>query len=216
MDLAHYPDQSYDIAVLSQTLQTMSDVRAVLEQLVRIGRKAIVSVPNFGHWRNRVQQRAAECRLTKRSAMNGTTPDIHFCTITDFCDPGRGTPAFTIEERGGGYRRPARFTGHGFKADLFGRQGVPMSASGVSGCTGNRSAAAHPRSVHRLLVGHFRAVPSQFTGVGALIYRTQSPPPSRRQRRPLPFIAVRVVLRSQPLAQACHERLALAGRARGE
>ncbi|PZP85482.1 MAG: methionine biosynthesis protein MetW [Azospirillum brasilense] len=127
MDLAHYPDQSYDIAVLSQTLQTMSDPRAVLEQLVRIGRKAIVSVPNFGHWRNRVQ-------LLLRGRMPVTktlsyewydTPNIHFCTITDFVILAEQL-GITIEDRvvvdAAGQK--ARFTGHGFKANLFGEQGV--------------------------------------------------------------------------------------------
>jgi methionine biosynthesis protein MetW len=127
MDLAHYPDQSYDIAVLSQTLQTMSDPRAVLEQLVRIGRKAIVSVPNFGHWRNRVQ-------LLLRGRMPVTktlsyewydTPNIHFCTITDFVILAEEL-GITIEDRvvvdAAGQK--ARFTGHGFKANLFGEQGV--------------------------------------------------------------------------------------------
>ena len=54
-DLVHYPDRSFDIAILSKTLQATRDTRGVLENLLRIGRRAIVSVPNFGHWRARLQ-----------------------------------------------------------------------------------------------------------------------------------------------------------------
>ena len=74
-DLPHYPDQAYDYAVLGQTLQTLRNPKDVLEQLVRIARHAIVSVPNFGHWKNRlalITQRAA-CRLPKPSPTSGTT-----------------------------------------------------------------------------------------------------------------------------------------------
>src|SRR5262245_44471900 len=52
-DLPYYPDQAYDYAVLGQTLQALRDPKGVLEQLVRIARHAVVSVPNFGHWKNR-------------------------------------------------------------------------------------------------------------------------------------------------------------------
>lgn len=52
-DLPHYPHAAYDYVILSQTLQAMKDPRAVLLDLVRIGKKAVVSVPNFGHWKNR-------------------------------------------------------------------------------------------------------------------------------------------------------------------
>lgn len=126
-DLPHYPDQSYDYAVLSQTLQTMSDPRAVLEQLVRIGKQAIVSVPNFGYWKNRLQ-----LMVTGKMPVNKTlsyewydTPNIHFCTITDFVILAERL-GITIEDRVvvDSYGQKARFTGYGFKANLFGQQGV--------------------------------------------------------------------------------------------
>lgn len=126
-DLPHYPDQSYDFVVLSQTLQTMKDPRAVLQQLVRIGEQAIVSVPNFGYWKNRLQ-----LMLTGRMPVNKTlsyewydTPNIHFCTITDFVILAEQL-GITIEERvvvdANGQK--SRFTGQGVKANLFGQQGV--------------------------------------------------------------------------------------------
>ncbi len=85
-DLETYPDQSFDFAILSQTLQATYNPRVVLEHLLRIGRKAIVSFPNFGHWRIR-----AKLLLNGRMPITENlpyswydTPNIHFCTIYDF------------------------------------------------------------------------------------------------------------------------------------
>ena len=85
-DLVNYPDNAFDYAILSQTIQATRRPREVLEQLLRIGRRAIVSFPNFGHWRIRAQ-------IMFRGRMPVTpnlysawydTPNIHFCTIKDF------------------------------------------------------------------------------------------------------------------------------------
>ena len=85
-DLADYPDDCFDFVVLSQTLQATHRPRAVLEQMLRIGRNAVVSFPNFGHWRMRTH-------LLLHGTMPVTehlpdtwynTPNIHFCTIRDF------------------------------------------------------------------------------------------------------------------------------------
>ena len=54
-DLAYYPDLAFDYAILSQTIQATHNPRLVLEQLLRIGKRAVVSFPNFGHWRVRTQ-----------------------------------------------------------------------------------------------------------------------------------------------------------------
>src|SRR5271165_7221376 len=54
-DLADYPDDAFDYVILSQTLQATRQPRVVLENMLRIGRRAIVSVPNFGHWSVRLQ-----------------------------------------------------------------------------------------------------------------------------------------------------------------
>ena len=80
-DLDQYPDDAFDYVILSQTLQATRHPRAVMENLLRIGRRAVVSVPNFGHWRMRMQL------LTK--ALPETwydTQNIHLCTIRDFVD----------------------------------------------------------------------------------------------------------------------------------
>lgn len=85
-DLTDYPADAFDFVVLSQTLQATRDPRHVLAQLVRIGRRAVVSFPNFGNWRVRLS-------LLTRGRMPVTpslpeqwyeTPNIHLCTIRDF------------------------------------------------------------------------------------------------------------------------------------
>jgi methionine biosynthesis protein MetW len=85
-DLFTYPDDAFDFVILSQTLQATHNPRLVLEQLLRIGRKVVVSFPNFGNWRVRSQ-------FVLRGRMPVTedlpyswydTPNIHFCTVRDF------------------------------------------------------------------------------------------------------------------------------------
>lgn len=85
-DLADYPDAAFDVVILSNTLQAMQRPRAVLEQLVRIGRSAIVSFPNFGHWRVRMSLTLSGRMPVTRSLPVSwhETPNIHFCTIADF------------------------------------------------------------------------------------------------------------------------------------
>lgn len=87
-DLAFYPDKSLDYAVLSQTLQTTKRPDLVLDELLRVGRKAIVSFPNFAHWRVRVSLlwhgRMPVTRLLPVAWYE--TPNIHHLTIADFRD----------------------------------------------------------------------------------------------------------------------------------
>jgi len=126
-DLPHYPDAAYDYVILSQTLQAMRDPRAVLLDLVRIGKQAIVSVPNFGHWKNRLHLALlGRMPVTKTLSYQWyDTPNIHFCTITDFVALAESL-GITIERRlvvdARGHK--AGFTGHGHMANLFGEQGV--------------------------------------------------------------------------------------------
>ena len=85
-DLVDYPDAAFDYAILSLTIQATRHPKTVLENLLRIGRRAIVSFPNFGHWRMR-------WHLLTQGTMPVTpslpaawyeTPNIHLCTIRDF------------------------------------------------------------------------------------------------------------------------------------
>jgi len=85
-DLAGYPDSSFDYAILSQTLQTTRRPDLVLEHLLRIGRHAFVSFPNFAHWRVRTSLlwggRMPVTRLLPEQWYD--TPNIHHVTIDDF------------------------------------------------------------------------------------------------------------------------------------
>ena len=85
-DLVDYPDDAFDYVILSQTLQATRQPRKVLEHMLRIGRHAIVSFPNFGHWRIRVQiALQGRMPITENLALSWyETPNIHFCTIRDF------------------------------------------------------------------------------------------------------------------------------------
>jgi methionine biosynthesis protein MetW len=85
-DLHDYPSHAFDYIVLSQTLQATRNPREVLHHLVRIGRHAIVSIPNFGHWRMRMRI-LIEGRMPRTPVLPHRwydTPNIHLCTIKDF------------------------------------------------------------------------------------------------------------------------------------
>jgi methionine biosynthesis protein MetW len=88
VDLDDYPDQAFDYAILSLTIQATRYPKKVLENLLRIGRQAIVSFPNFGHWRIRTQ-----LLFTGRMPQTENlpepwymSPDSHLCTIKDFAN----------------------------------------------------------------------------------------------------------------------------------
>ncbi|MEM7398442.1 MAG: methionine biosynthesis protein MetW, partial [Pseudomonadota bacterium] len=85
-DLVHYPDAAFDYAILSRTIQATRNPRHVLEQLLRIGKRVVVSFPNFGHWRVRTQLmfggQMPQTDNLPESWYN--TPNIHLCTIKDF------------------------------------------------------------------------------------------------------------------------------------
>ncbi|HEY0959247.1 MAG TPA: methionine biosynthesis protein MetW [Novosphingobium sp.] len=85
-DLAFYPDGAFDYAILSQTLQTTMRPDRVLEELLRVGRRAFVSFPNFAHWRVRLSLlwggRMPVTRLLPVAWYE--TPNIHHMTVNDF------------------------------------------------------------------------------------------------------------------------------------
>ncbi len=85
-DLAAYPAQAFDCVILSQTLQATRDPKGVLEHMLRIGRRAIVSFPNFGYWRVRLHLLVrGRMPVTRNLAWQWyDTPNIHLCTIRDF------------------------------------------------------------------------------------------------------------------------------------
>jgi methionine biosynthesis protein MetW len=128
-DLQYYPAQAYDYVILSQTLQTMRDPKTVLGDLVRIGKHAIVSVPNFGYWKNRLYLLClGRMPVTKTLSFQWfDTPNIHFCTLSDFvslCELMQVTIEKRVYVDHNG--TPSYLQGKGAFANLFGEQGVFM------------------------------------------------------------------------------------------
>jgi len=127
IDLADYPDDAFDYVILSQTLQATRRPRWVLEQMLRIGRHVIVSFPNFGHWRIRLQL-LSRGRMPITDHLHDTwyeTPNIHFCTIRDFVELAREVDAhmdraFALDRWG----RPMRLHAPWWFWNLFGEQGL--------------------------------------------------------------------------------------------
>ena len=126
-DLVFYPDNGFDYVILAQTLQATRNPRKVLSELLRIGERAIVSFPNFGHWRVRLS-------LLLRGRMPVTrdlpyswydTPNIHFCTIRDFvalCDEiGAKVESATALDANG---QKIRFAMPWWFLNFFGQQAV--------------------------------------------------------------------------------------------
>jgi len=126
-DLVDYPDDAFDYVILSQTLQATRRPREVLENMLRIGQRAIVSFPNFGHWRIRLQ-------LLLNGAMPVTdnlpdtwydSPNIHFCTIKDFRELSQ-VAGVKVEKSVAldPWGRPLRLSAPWWFWNLFGEQAV--------------------------------------------------------------------------------------------
>ena len=86
LDLKQFPDGSFDYVVLSQTLQAFINPEVVIKELLRVGKKAIVTIPNFGHWKVRFNLLIRGTMPITDSLPNDwyNTPNIHMCTIKDF------------------------------------------------------------------------------------------------------------------------------------
>ena len=98
-DLVDYPAQVFDAVILSQTIQATEKPRAVLEHLLRIGRRTAISLPNFGYWKVRAALLTAG-RMPRTSALDYSwwaTPNIHLCTLADFVDLTRECGATIVE-----------------------------------------------------------------------------------------------------------------------
>lgn len=126
-DLKDYPDDAFDYVVLSQTLQAMVQPKVVLGHLLRISRRAIVSFPNFAHWRARLS-----LGILGRMPVSTTlpyqwyeTPNIHLCTIRDFValcrELGIVIESQKILDSKGRIRHVSSTL---FSANLFGEQAV--------------------------------------------------------------------------------------------
>jgi len=85
-DLKQFPDNSFDYVVLGQTLQAFINPEMVIKELLRVGNKAIVTIPNFGHWKVRLDLLIKGTMPVTKTLPNEwyNTPNIHMCTIKDF------------------------------------------------------------------------------------------------------------------------------------
>lgn len=86
LGLDNFPDQSFDTVVMAHALQVVHYPDRVLDEMLRIGREGVVTFPNFGHWRCRIYL-AFRGRMPVSKFMPHSwydTPNIHFCTVTDF------------------------------------------------------------------------------------------------------------------------------------
>lgn len=126
-DLSLYPDASFDYVILSRTLPEVYEPRTVLEELVRIGRRAVVSVPNFGYWRVRLGLLCTG-RMPVTSLLDKPwyeSANIHLCTIRDFvglCSTaGIAIERATVINRRG---RPLSADYRSGRANLLAEQGV--------------------------------------------------------------------------------------------
>jgi len=133
-DLDAYPQSAFDIVVLSQTLQATRNPRRVLETLVRIGERAIVSFPNFGYWRVRLSL-LAHGRMPVTPLLDHQwydSPNIHLCTIRDFVRlcAGMGIrieKSVALDRHG----RPYTLDPRGSLANLLAEQGVFVLSRGA-------------------------------------------------------------------------------------
>ena len=86
LDLKQFPNDSFDYVVLGQTLQAFLNPEIVIKELLRVGKKAIITFPNFGHWKVRLNLLIKGTMPITESLPNDwyNTPNIHMCTIKDF------------------------------------------------------------------------------------------------------------------------------------
>jgi len=85
--LSLFRDGSFDTVILSETLQTIHRIEQLLREMLRVGREAIVSFPNFGHWNSRLQVLLGRMPVSEELPYEWyDTPNVHLCTTLDFED----------------------------------------------------------------------------------------------------------------------------------
>jgi methionine biosynthesis protein MetW len=126
-DLNYYPDGAFDYVILSLTLPALHQPREILLELLRVGQRAIISIPNSGFWRHRLYLllRGRVPDMGAHSTEWFDTPNLHPCTIRDFVMLCRALGIVIerrvqLDSRG----RANRFHGTGLFANLFGEQAV--------------------------------------------------------------------------------------------
>ena len=95
-----FEDNSFDFVILSQTLQAMRDAERVLNEMLRVGREGIVTFPNFGYWRHRLDILRGRMPVSRTLPYKWyDTPNIHLCTVKDFEDLCATVGAEILDER---------------------------------------------------------------------------------------------------------------------
>ena len=85
--LSGFEAQSFDVVILSQTLQAVLNTEAIVHEMLRVGREVIVTFPNFGYWRHRIQIMTGNMPVSDNLPYQWyDTPNVHLCTINDFDD----------------------------------------------------------------------------------------------------------------------------------
>ena len=98
--LANFEDNAFDFVILSQTLQAMRDAGSVITEMLRVGREGIVTFPNFGYWRHRLDILRGHMPVSKTLPYRWyDTPNIHLCTVKDFEDLCVKVGAEILDER---------------------------------------------------------------------------------------------------------------------
>jgi methionine biosynthesis protein MetW len=99
--LSGFEDQSFDTVILSQTLQAMHNTEEIVQEMLRVGREIIVTFPNFGYWRNRIQiASGGHMPVSKDLPYQWfDTPNVHLCTINDFDQFCRNHKISVIERK---------------------------------------------------------------------------------------------------------------------
>ncbi|MCL4469924.1 MAG: methionine biosynthesis protein MetW [Gammaproteobacteria bacterium] len=83
--LSGFEPQSFDFVILSQTLQAMRNIELVVKEILRVGRQGILTIPNFGYWRRRIQIIGGRMPVSEDLPYQWyDTPNIHLCTLGDF------------------------------------------------------------------------------------------------------------------------------------
>jgi methionine biosynthesis protein MetW len=97
--LAGFDDAAFDVVILSQTLQAMRRIEAIVAEMLRVGREAIVTFPNFGHWSHRLQVLRGRMPVSTSLPYQWfDTPNIHLCTVADF-DAFLAARAYRVVDR---------------------------------------------------------------------------------------------------------------------
>ena len=118
--LSQFAENSFDFVILSQTLQAVHNVEGVMREMLRVGREGIVTFPNFGYWRHRVDVLLGHMPVSKTLPHGWyNTPNIHLCTVKDFEDLCAKLEAVILDERVLHEGRQV-----GFLPNVFGSLGV--------------------------------------------------------------------------------------------